>query len=77
MNAVGLLLVVAVLLTIFIVTLHACAADARRRGKSPLLVTVLILTFFPAGLICWLVFRPEIRDEWKFRPFRLQDHRVQ
>lgn len=32
--------------------------DARRRGKSPLLVLIAVLCFFPFGLIAWLLFRP-------------------
>ena len=32
--------------------------DARLRGKSPLLVLMALLCFFPFGLIAWLLFRP-------------------
>jgi hypothetical protein len=32
--------------------------DARRRGKSPILVLNAVLFFFPFGLIAWLLFRP-------------------
>ena len=33
--------------------------DAKRRGKSPILVCVAVLLFFPWGLVAWLIFRPE------------------
>ena len=33
--------------------------DARKRGKSPLLVAIAAVCFFPWGLIAWLIFRPE------------------
>jgi len=33
--------------------------DARRRGKSPVLVCVAVILFFPWGLVAWLIFRPE------------------
>jgi NADH:ubiquinone oxidoreductase subunit 6 (subunit J) len=36
-----------------------CAADAKRRGKSPLLVSLMVILFFPVGLLAWLVFRPK------------------
>lgn len=36
-----------------------CAADAKRRGKSPWLVSLMVILFFPVGLMAWLVFRPK------------------
>jgi hypothetical protein len=36
-----------------------CAADAKRRGKSPLVVSLMVILFFPVGLLAWLVFRPK------------------
>jgi hypothetical protein len=46
-------------LAIFIALVRFCWNDAKKRGKSPILVTVLVLCFFPLGLIVWLLFRPE------------------
>lgn len=67
-----------VLLAIFVVTVRVCGKDARRRGKSPYLVTFLAIVFFPVGLICWIFFRPEpLDDDGAREPFRLDDHRVQ
>ena len=40
-----------------------CALDARRRGKSPFLVCLLVFVSFPLGLILWLLFRPEPLNE--------------
>jgi hypothetical protein len=58
--------------------IQACWIDARRRGKSPLLVALAVLFFFPLGLIAWLLFRPEPSDgAGSGRSFRLEDHRVQ
>ena len=36
-------------------------SDARRRGKSPVLVLIAVVFFFPFGLIAWLLFRPPAR----------------
>jgi len=56
-------------------TLRVCAADARRRGKSPLLVTLLVFVSFQLGLILWLLFRPEPLNSG-VKGFRLEDQRV-
>jgi len=48
------------------------AEDAIQRGKSPWLVSLAVIFFFPWGLIAWLVFRPGLPN----RPrFRLEDYR--
>jgi hypothetical protein len=49
-----------VILLILVVAWSArlAAIDARRRGKSPLLVCVIVIFFFPIGAIAWLLFRP-------------------
>jgi hypothetical protein len=57
-------------------TLRLCADDARRRGKSPLLVALLVFVSFPLGLILWLLFRPDPMDGGG-TAFRLEDHRLQ
>jgi hypothetical protein len=55
-----------------------CVRDARRREKSPVLVCLAVILFFPWGLLAWLVFRPEPSDVGKGRlPFRLDHHRLQ
>jgi len=48
------------LLLILVVAWSArlAAVDARRRGKSPLLVCIIVIFFFPIGAIAWLLFRP-------------------
>ena len=46
------------LLALLGITIRACSRDARRRGKSPLLVSIAVIVFFPWGLIAWLLFRP-------------------
>lgn len=59
-------------------TIKACVADAQRRGKSPLIVTVAVFFFFPLGLILWLLFRPEPKDgSGHGCQFLLDDYRVQ
>jgi hypothetical protein len=72
----GLLILPAAYIGMLLWTLWVCAGDARRRGKSPLLVTLLIFISFPLGLILWLLFRPE-PPNGAGRGFRLEDHRVQ
>ena len=53
-------------------------ADAKLRGKSPLLVSLVVVLFFPWGLLAWLVFRPDPIDPSNpRRPFHLDDYRVQ
>jgi cytochrome c oxidase assembly factor CtaG len=65
------------LFVLLVVAIRACAADARRRGKSPFLVTLVIVFFFPLGLIAWLLFRPEPLDAANAqRRFRLETHQV-
>ena len=52
--------------------------DAKLRGKSPLVVSLAVVLFFPWGLFAWLVFRPQrVNSTGSKRPFRLEDHRVQ
>ena len=63
-------------LALLVWTLRVCAADARRRGKSPLLVMLLVLCSFPLGLLLWLLFRTEpVNGDGK--KFRLDHYRVQ
>ena len=53
-------------------------ADAKLRGKSPVLVSLAVIFFFPWGLLAWLVFRPgPIDTNRNKRSFRLDDYRVQ
>jgi hypothetical protein len=71
-------IVLLVMAAVFVTTVIACVRDARRRGKSPVLVTLLVLLSFPLGLVLWLLFRPEpIDPPDENEPFRLEDHRVQ
>lgn len=54
--------------------------DAKRRGKSPLLVSLLVLLFaWPLGLLAWLLFRPDEGGPGGGgrKPFDINDHRVQ
>jgi hypothetical protein len=75
-NYLGALIFLAALVGILWWILRVCAADARRRGKSPLLVTLLVFVSFPLGLLLWLLFRPEPLNSGD-KSFRLEDHRVQ
>ena len=48
--------------------------DARRRGKHPMLVALLVLfVAWPVGLVLWLIFRPEDKGPPRFN---LEDYRV-
>ncbi len=76
--AVEWLIVTTLCFALIALIIQACWTDARRRGKSPLLVTLAVLFLFPLGLIAWLLFRPEPLDgAGAGRSFRLEDHRVQ
>ena len=66
----------AIFVAILVWTLWVCAKDARRRGKQPMLVVLLVLLSFPLGFVIWLLFRPEPLDVGP-ADFRLEDHRVQ
>lgn len=77
-NIVAALIVSCLFLVVPFLTVKACVEDARSRGKSPLLVTLVIFFFFPLGLILWLLFRPGPLDGGGYAgQFRLDDHRVQ
>ena len=66
------------ILAALIATIRICAKDAMRRGKSPWLVTLLVIVFFPLGLLAWLAFRPKIVDaDENGREFTLDDFRPQ
>ena len=75
--ALAYFLPVCAILWLFATVIAFCANDARRRGKSPLLVALACFFFFPVGLIAWLLFRPDPMDKGGPRPFRLEDYRVQ
>ncbi len=64
-------------LVAYVMAIQFCVADARRRGKSPVLVAVLVALLFPWGLVAWLLFRPDPPDQTRTAPFRLEDYRVQ
>jgi hypothetical protein len=49
------------------------ANDARRRGKHPVLVALLImLAGWPGSILVWIAFRPDVQRP----PFNLDDFRV-
>ena len=59
-------------------TMRICITDARRRGKSPALVCIACILFFPWETLAWLVFRPDPKDgPSSHSRFRLEDHRLQ
>jgi hypothetical protein len=66
----------AFVLVLIALMIRMIANDARRRGKSPVLVVLLCLLSFPLGWIAWLIFRPEPLPRRR-QPFRLEDRRVQ
>jgi hypothetical protein len=77
LNTVAFGLIGLFVLIAFVFTISACPGDARRRGKSPVMVTLAVLVFFPVGLIAWILFRPDRLDGGGPPPFRLKDHRLQ
>ena len=72
------LVLILCILAAFIATVRMCAKDANRRGKSPWLVTLMVILFFPFGLLVWLVFRPKvIKPDANQGKFKLDDFHVQ
>jgi len=57
-------------------TMRICISDAHRRGKSPTLVCIACILFFPWGTLAWIIFRPDPKDTRR-STFRLDDHRLQ
>ena len=43
--------------------------DGRRRGRSGILVAMLLLWVFPFGALLWVLFRPDVVD-----PQEIADH---
>ena len=75
---ISLFLIAGSFLLVVFFTVKVCIDDARRRGKSPLLVSLLVLFSFPLGVIIWLLFRPEpMKGAGTQQKFRLDDHRLQ
>jgi hypothetical protein len=73
-----MLAVPAFILFLLVIILRFCITDARRRGKSPLFVSIACILFFPWGTIAWLIFRPDPQDgPGSSTRFRLEDHRLQ
>ncbi len=69
------ILIAVSLLFALVVAIRFIAVDARRRGKSPVLVVLLVFVSFPLGMIIWLLFRPEPVNR-NGRRLRLEDQRV-
>ena len=63
------------LILLLVLTVKGCVKDARRRGKSPLLVIIAVIFFFPFGLIAWILFRPEPLNSRRGR-FDLENYRA-
>lgn len=56
------LLILAAAAIAYVWTIVGAAADAQKRGKSPLLVSLLValLPSWPLGVVVWYVFRPAL-----------------
>jgi hypothetical protein len=70
----GLFLALGIPLAFLTLLMLWTANDAKERGKSPVLVCLLVLLSFPLGLVAWLLFRPETGTP-KRRRFNLEDYR--
>jgi hypothetical protein len=71
MNAFLTILALAMIVVALCALVRWAAGDAIQRGKSPWLVSLAVVLFFPWGLVAWLVFRPEPTQP----RFRLEDYR--
>lgn len=70
--------VLLVVLFVFVSLVSFAASDARLRGKSPWLVSLIVILFFPLGLIAWLLFRPVPADgTGDPGKLKLDDRRIQ
>ncbi|MBZ5583555.1 MAG: hypothetical protein LAQ30_15375 [Acidobacteriia bacterium] len=58
----GPTLATALLLFVAVVLILWAIKDAMSRRKSPLLVVIAVVFFFPVGLIAWLLFRPAVSE---------------
>jgi hypothetical protein len=47
--------------------------DARSRGRSGVLIALLVLWTFPLGVILWLIFRPPLSDDLQQEPSSSDD----
>jgi hypothetical protein len=70
----GLFLAWGIPLTFLTLLMLWTANDARERGKSTVLVCLLVLLSFRLGLVAWLLFRPETATSGR-RRFNLEDYR--
>jgi hypothetical protein len=70
----GLFLALGIPLAFLTLLMLWTANDAIERGKSPVLVCLLVFFSFPFGLVAWLVFRPETKTPTR-RRFNLEDYR--
>lgn len=48
--------------------------DAKERQGSPVLAVILVLLFFPLGLLLWLMIRPNIPSALEMRVQRRKDY---
>jgi Flp pilus assembly protein protease CpaA len=58
----GTTLATALLLFFAVILILWAIKDAMSRRKSPFLVVVAVVFFFPFGLIAWLLFRPAVSE---------------
>ena len=69
------LMLLAPLLVGLIILGRWASQDARRRGKSPTLVCLVVVLFFPWGLFAWVAFRPDVQTsngKFDLDKYRLQ-----
>ena len=59
MRAAAGIFAVASLALLSLVYIAWAIRDARRREKSPILVVIAVVFFFPVGLVAWLLLRPK------------------
>jgi hypothetical protein len=43
-----------------LVSVVLCARDAKRLGKSPWLVSLMVVLLFPVGALVWRAMRPKV-----------------
>jgi uncharacterized membrane protein YhaH (DUF805 family) len=48
------------ILVALVASVIMCARDAKRRGRSPWLMSLMVVLLFPVGMLVWIAMRPKI-----------------
>ena len=64
------------ILLALVASVITCANDAKRRGRSPWLVSLMVVLLFPVGVLVWMAMRPKIaKNDDSKREFERENFR--